>query len=86
MALLAHPCVLLAAGEDPTAAERDLDEATVLVERTTARGSAPFIHLERARLRGDEAARARHLREARRLFTATGASTRAAQVAAESGS
>jgi hypothetical protein len=45
----------------------------------------PFIRVvlaELARVRGDEAARARELADAQRLFEATGARERAAQLAA----
>lgn len=45
----------------------------------------PFIHAELAelaRVRGDEAVRARELNEAGRLFEAIGAPTRAARLAA----
>jgi tetratricopeptide (TPR) repeat protein len=50
---------------------RVLERAEALVDETTARNWQPCVHIERARLAGFEenvAARARELREARRLF------------------
>src|SRR5262249_30016407 len=68
------------------AIEAALARAQTLVDETGAEVSAPFIHLERAelaRLAGDAPARQRELREAQRLFSATGATARAEQVARE---
>ena len=51
-----------------------------------AKSYEPFLHVERAelaRLKGDDAARRRDLREAHRLFLEIGAPIRAAEVAKE---
>ena len=83
---LAH--VLL--GTDGLAARDAIDaaltRAQTLIDETGAEVYAPFIHLERAelaRLAGDAPARQRQLREAQRLFSATGATMRAEQLARE---
>jgi tetratricopeptide (TPR) repeat protein len=84
VALLARARVLLATNGAAPAVERDLDDATALVEQTTARGYLPDIHVERARvaaLRGDAPERGRHLREAHRLLVEMGATVRASDVA-----
>ena len=73
-----------AAGE----VEAILAEAEQLVAETGARIYLPEVHLVRtdlARLAGDEVARHRELREAHRLFTAMGATARAAHVARDIG-
>ena len=67
-----------------TAIATTLAWAATLVEQTGAKSQEPFIHVELAelaRLTGDEATRQRELREAHRLFTEMGATTRAEQVA-----
>jgi hypothetical protein len=68
--------------------EAILAEAEQRIAETGARIHLPDVHLARAelaRLTGDEAARQRELREAHRLFTAMGATTRAEEVARELG-
>jgi hypothetical protein len=68
--------------------EAALAEANAWLEMSGAKSYEPFLHVERAelaRLRGDEAACKRELREAHRLFTAIGAPIRAEQVARELG-
>jgi tetratricopeptide (TPR) repeat protein len=87
MGQLALARALLATGgattADATAAA--LDRAFALMAETGAVSMEPFIRAqlaELARFRGDEAARARELSEARRLFEAIGAPKRAAQLAA----
>ncbi len=85
-ALLTRARVGIAEGGTSPAVERDLADATALVDETGAERFRPLIHLERARLarlRGDEAARDRELREAQRLFTEMGVTVRAEQVARE---
>jgi class 3 adenylate cyclase/tetratricopeptide (TPR) repeat protein len=70
------------------AARRSLERALALAQEIGARSVEPFAHLERAelaRLADDEAARARELREAHRLFTEIGAPIRAAEAAKELG-
>ncbi len=86
--LLARARVLLATAGADGAAEIDatLSEAAALVSATEAHAYTPFIHIERARLArltGDEAGRARELREAHRLFSAMDAPIRAEQLARE---
>ena len=81
--------VLIQAGARREEVEEPLDVALRLVEETGARGHLPIIHLERAalaRVLGDDTSRQRELREAHRLFTEMGATTRAEQVARELGS
>jgi class 3 adenylate cyclase/tetratricopeptide (TPR) repeat protein len=78
---------LLAAGGVTTAdaAAAALERALALTAETGAVSMEPFIRVELgelARARGDEAARARELSEARQLFEAIGAPKRAAQLAA----
>jgi hypothetical protein len=78
---------LLAARDATTtdAAAAALDRALALTDETGAVGMEPFIRVqlaELARARGDEAAYAHELSEARRLFDAIGAPKRAAQLAA----
>jgi hypothetical protein len=66
--------------------EAALAEADAWLEMSRAKSYEPFLHVERAelaRLKGDEAARERELREAHRLFTEIGAPIRAAEVARE---
>lgn len=66
--------------------EAALAETYAWIEMTGANSYEPFVHVERAelaRLSDDEAVRERELREAQRLFTEIGASTRAAEVAKE---
>ena len=87
MGQLALARALLAAGGAATvdAAAAALDRASALTAETRAVSMEPFIRLalaDLARARGDEAARARELSEARRLFEAIGAPKRAAQLAA----
>jgi len=68
--------------------ERILSETLAFADESEAKGWKPFILLEQAglaRLRSDEGARARLVREAHRLFTEIGAPLRAAQVARELG-
>jgi hypothetical protein len=68
--------------------EAALAEADAWLEMSGAKSYEPFLHVERAelaRLKGDEAARERELREAHRLFTEIGALIRAAEVAKELG-
>lgn len=84
---LALARALLAAGgaATPDAAAAALDRASDLVAETGAASMEPFLRVARAELaraRGDEATEARELREARRLFEAIGASSRAEQLAA----
>jgi tetratricopeptide (TPR) repeat protein len=72
------------------AAEIDaaLARAQVLIEETGARGYAPFVQEERAklaRLLGDDATRERELREAHRLFVEMGATGHAQRLAKELG-
>jgi adenylate cyclase len=86
MALLARARVGIAEEVPSPEVERDLADAEAKVSETGAERYRPLIHLERARLarrRGDEATRARELREAQRLFTDMGAPARAEQVARE---
>jgi class 3 adenylate cyclase/tetratricopeptide (TPR) repeat protein len=78
---------LLAAGGATTTEETAaaLDRALALTDETGAVGMQPFVHAELAQLaraRGDEAAHARELSEAQRMFQAIGAPKRAAQLAA----
>jgi ATP/maltotriose-dependent transcriptional regulator MalT len=78
---------LLAARDARTtdAAAAALDRALALTDETGAVSVEPFIRVqlaELARARGDEAAHAHELSEARRLFDAIGAPKRAAQLAA----
>jgi tetratricopeptide (TPR) repeat protein len=78
---------LLAAGgaTNVEAAAAALDRALALTGETGALSIEPFIRVqlaELARARGDEASRARELREAQRLFEAIGAPKRAARLAA----
>jgi len=66
--------------------EAVLAEADAWLEMSGAKSYEPFLHVERselARLVGDDAARARELREAHRLFTEIGAPICAAEVAKE---
>ena len=66
--------------------EAALAEADAWLEMSGAKSYVPFVHVERAelaRLRGDDAARERELREAHRLFLEIGAPIRAAEVAKE---
>ncbi len=66
--------------------EAALAEADAWLEMSGAKSYEPFLHVERAelaRLRGDEVARERELREAHRLFLEIGAPIRAEQVAKE---
>lgn len=68
------------------AIEAALERALALVRETGARGFEPQVYLERAelaRLAGDEATHQRELREAHRLFTEMGATSRAAKLAKE---
>jgi hypothetical protein len=68
--------------------ETALAEAKAWLEMSGAKSYEPFLHVERAelaRLKSDEAARSRELREAHRLFTEIGAPIRAAEVAKELG-
>ncbi|MGH7894540.1 MAG: hypothetical protein ACREQL_07720, partial [Candidatus Binatia bacterium] len=86
VALLARVRVLLATDGASPAVERDLDDATALIQATTARGYLPFVHVERARLaalRGDASASRHHAGEARRLFSEMGGPARAEQTARE---
>src|SRR5262249_6233552 len=81
IALLACARALLATEPMAAAVERDLDDATALVEAPARRGFPPFTHVERtqlAGLRSGSAARTHHVREAHRLFTAMEASARTA--------
>ncbi|MCZ6824019.1 MAG: hypothetical protein O7F10_13785, partial [Deltaproteobacteria bacterium] len=66
-------------------ADEALQHALFLVMETGARAEEPFLRMtlaELARVRGDEAGRERELSEARRLFAASGATARAAPLAA----
>jgi len=68
--------------------ESHLRDIAQLIERMDARGLLPFLLEERAalaRARGDDAAWARELREAKRLFDAIGASAYAARIEHELG-
>ncbi len=88
-ALLARARVAIAAGNATSAAERDLVDAMARVDETGANRYRPLIHVERARLarlRGDEPARERELREACRLFAEMGATARSARIESELGS
>jgi len=74
---------------DGLAARREIEDALNEAERLACelghRVSLPFVHEERAelaRLLGDEAMRARELREAQRLFLEMGAPLRAEQIEA----
>ena len=78
-AQLARARVLIASGAATEAAVA-LDAATALVATTGAVALAPFLHVERARLSEDGAARERELREASRLFTEMGATRRAEKI------
>jgi hypothetical protein len=72
----------------PLAIEAGLGRAVALFTETTERGFELHVHVERAefaRLKGDEAARKRELREAHRLFTEIGATVRATEIAKELG-
>ena len=63
-----------------------LERAGALIDQTGARVFLPRLHTERAafaRLLGDEAGRARELREAERLFREIGAPLRADAIARE---
>jgi class 3 adenylate cyclase/tetratricopeptide (TPR) repeat protein len=79
---------VLLAGEGAAAREAiaaALDETDALVVEMGAESHRPFIHVERAALAkaiGDKAGRRRELRRAQELFTAMGATVRAAAVAA----
>ena len=67
-------------------AEGALSLALSLIDEAGNEALRPFVHLERsrlARLTGDEAARARELREAHRLYTEMGATVHAERVARE---
>ncbi len=69
---------------DERAAATELEEALSIVETLGLRAFAPQIHLERGRLTlttGDEAAYARELEAAHRLFLEIGAPARAEEVA-----
>jgi class 3 adenylate cyclase/tetratricopeptide (TPR) repeat protein len=86
MAQLTLARALLAAGgvTEAEAAAAALDRAHALVDASGALAMEPFVRValaELARARGDEAARARELGEARRLFEAIGAPRRAAELA-----
>jgi hypothetical protein len=68
--------------------ERVLSETLAFADETGAKGWKPFVLLEQAelaRMLGDEAGRARLLREANRVFTEIGATARVEQVARELG-
>jgi class 3 adenylate cyclase/tetratricopeptide (TPR) repeat protein len=70
------------------AIESTLSAAEASIEAIGATSYQPFVHVERAalaRLAGDEAARERELREARRLFIEIGAAARAERLAKEVG-
>jgi len=84
-ARLTQARVLLATEDAPgrAAALAALDQAAALVEETSAAGLLPFIHVERAKLAGNDDARQRELRAAQRLFTAMGAPLRAEQIGRE---
>jgi tetratricopeptide (TPR) repeat protein len=87
MAQLSLARALLAArgATSADAAAAALDRALALTAETGAVGLEPLVRVALADLahaRGDEAARARELSEARRLFEAIGAPKRAAQLAA----
>jgi tetratricopeptide (TPR) repeat protein len=65
-----------------------LDRALELIEASGARVYRPEVHEEHAelaRLRGDEAARTRELRDAHRLYTEMGATGHAERLARELG-
>jgi adenylate cyclase len=84
---LALARALLASGDATSsdAAAAALDRALALTAETGAVSMEPFVRAELAelaRVRGDEAARAHEVSEARRLFEAIGAPKRAAELAA----
>jgi len=84
--MLAHVALAGEGLAGKSVAEQALADASALIEQTGARAAEPFVHLERARLArllGDEEGCGREVGEARRLFTAMGATERAGHAAGE---